>query len=167
VSLKATEETRRKVRRPLGILLKKESEIKGLLNDFKGFLITVGDVVSKSIIEMGFEPDLCIVDGKTMRKPMPVAECLKKSRRVFKLKNPPGGISEDSWMVIKEASSYSKSTVIVEGEEDFLTLVAIQSAPEGSLVLYGQPGEGVVAIRVDESSRKMVSEILGTMTSNV
>lgn len=167
MSLKATEETRRIVRKPLGLLLKEESEIRSFLKDFKKPLITVGDIVSESLIKMGFEPCLCIVDGKTMRKPIPVAECLKKGRRIFMLTNPPGTISKDSWNVIREAFSLPKSTIIVEGEEDLLTLVAVQSAPEGSLVLYGQPGEGVVAIRVDEYSRKMVSEILRTMTSNV
>ncbi|MBO3800314.1 MAG: GTP-dependent dephospho-CoA kinase family protein [Candidatus Brockarchaeota archaeon] len=167
MSLKATEETRKRVRSPLGVLLKKRSEVKDLLNGFKGFLICVGDIVSKKLIEMGFQPDLCIVDGRTMRQPIPVTERLKENRKVFKLVNPPGTISEDSWEVIKQAASYSKSIVIVDGEEDLLALVAVKSAPDGSLVLYGQPGEGVVAIKVDESSRKMVSEILGTMTSNV
>jgi len=167
VSLKATEETRRIVKRPLGTLLKNDSEIRSFLEGFKGFLITVGDIVSTSLVEMGFKPQLCIVDGRTMRKPMPVAECLKKGRRIFRLENPPGTISGESWRVIREAVSSPGSTVIVEGEEDLLTLVAVKSAPEGSLVLYGQPGEGVVAIRVGESSRKMVSEIIGTMTSNV
>ncbi|MCS7138815.1 MAG: GTP-dependent dephospho-CoA kinase family protein [Crenarchaeota archaeon] len=167
MSLRATEETRRIVKKPLGTLLKADSEIRGFLKGSEKPLITVGDIVSASLIKMGFEPHLCIVDGKTMRKSIEIAECLKKGRRILMLKNPPGTISEDSWKVIREAVSSPKSTIIVEGEEDLLTLVAIQSAPEGSLVLYGQPGEGVVAIRVDESSRKMVSKILGTMTSNV
>ncbi|MBO3770076.1 MAG: GTP-dependent dephospho-CoA kinase family protein [Thermoproteota archaeon] len=167
MSLKATEETRRIVKKPLGILLRGESEIRSFLKGFNGPLITVGDIVSESLVQMGFEPRLCIVDGKTMRKPIIVAECLKSGRRIFLLTNPPGTISKDSWNVVKEAVSSPNSTIIVDGEEDLLTLVAVQSAPEGSLVLYGQPGEGVVAIRVDESSRKMVSEILGTMTSNV
>jgi uncharacterized protein (UPF0218 family) len=167
VSLKATEETRRIVKRPLGTLLKNDSEIRSFLEGFNGFLITVGDIVSTSLIQMGFKPQLCIVDGRTMRKPMPVADCLKEGRRIFRLENPPGTISEESWRVMREAVSSPGSTVIVEGEEDLLTLVAVEAAPEGSLVLYGQPGEGVVAIRVGESSRKMVSEIIGTMTSNV
>ncbi|MEM3712147.1 MAG: GTP-dependent dephospho-CoA kinase family protein [Thermoproteota archaeon] len=167
MSLKATEETRRIVKKPLGILLKGESEIKRFLEGFKGPLITVGDIVSESLIQMGFEPHLCIIDGKTMRKPIAVAECLKERRRIFSLVNPPGTISRDSWKVVKEAVSSPKSIIIVDGEEDLLTLVAVHSAPEGSLVLYGQPGEGIVAIKVDNSSRKMVSEILGTMTSNV
>ncbi|MEM1557131.1 MAG: GTP-dependent dephospho-CoA kinase family protein [Thermoproteota archaeon] len=167
MSLRATEETRRIVKNPLGVLLKNESEINSLLKGFKGFLITVGDIVSTRLIEMGFEPDLCIVDGRTMRQPIPVAECLKKGRRILTLTNPPGTISGESWKVIEQAISSSKSTVIVEGEEDLLTLVAIKSAPDDSIVLYGQPWEGVVAVKVNKSSRKMVLEILGTMTSNV
>jgi uncharacterized protein (UPF0218 family) len=167
VPLKATEETRRIVRRPLGTLLRSEAEIRSILKGFNGLLVTVGDIVSTSLMEMGFNPGLCIVDGRTMRRPMPVAERLKQGRLFFRLANPAGTISDESWRIIKEAIESAPSTLVVDGEEDLLTLVAVYTAPEGSLVLYGQPGEGVVAIRVDEFSRRMVSNILETMTSNV
>jgi uncharacterized protein (UPF0218 family) len=41
----------------------------------------------------------------------------------------------------------------VEGEEDLLTLVAMAVAPLGSFVIYGQPGEGLVVVEVDDAAK--------------
>ena len=160
--LKASEETRRIVRKPLGILLDEEG-FRRLLEDFKGVIISVGDVVSQSLLDLGFNPGVCVVDGKTLRTCLHSVESFQQDRTVLRLVNPPGTISEEAWSVFKEALDSQPSTILVEGEEDLLTLVAVETAPVGSLVVYGQPGEGVIVIKVDASSKKNVSEILGTM----
>jgi hypothetical protein len=54
---------------------------------------------------------------------------------------------------------------VVEGEEDLLTLVAVVEAPENSLVVYGQPREGLVVVKVDEKIKKRVKEIVDSMES--
>ena len=53
-----------------------------------------------------------------------------------------------------------KPPVVVDGEEDLLVLVAVLYAPVGGLVVYGQPGEGVVVVRVTEAKR---AEALGIL----
>ncbi len=160
--LKASEETRRVAGKPLGVLLKGE-DLRILLEGFNGILISVGDIVSQSLLDMGFKPSVCVVDGKTLRTSFQNVERFQRGRRVLKLVNPPGTISEESWSVFKEALDSQPSTILVEGEEDLLTLVAVKTAPNGSLVVYGQPGEGVVVVDANESSKKTVSVILGTM----
>jgi uncharacterized protein (UPF0218 family) len=55
--------------------------------------------------------------------------------------------------------------VLVEGEEDLLTLVAVLKAPENSLVVYGQPHEGIVAVRVDKTTKEKVRQIVETMVA--
>jgi uncharacterized protein (UPF0218 family) len=50
--------------------------------------------------------------------------------------------------------------VVVDGEEDLLVLVAVLYAPVGGLVVYGQPGEGVVVVRVTDAKR---AEALGIL----
>ncbi|MGQ9478543.1 MAG: GTP-dependent dephospho-CoA kinase family protein [Thermoproteota archaeon] len=169
MSLEATDETRRIVKQPLGRLLKDEVEFERMLSGFKGLIISVGDVVSRRLLEKGLRPNVCVVDGKTLRERLQDTDLFKLGRRVITLTNRPGTVSSDSWRVFREALANQPSTVIVKGEEDLLTIVAIQTSPEGSLVLYGQPGEGVVAVLVDESSKRLVSSILGTMrpASNV
>ncbi len=160
--LEASEETRRIVRRPLGALLDTDG-LRKMLKGFSGIIISVGDVVSQSILDMGFKPGVCVVDGKTLRTCTHSVERFQKGRIVLRLVNPPGTISEDSWSVFKQAIDSQPSTILVEGEEDLLTLVAVETAPYGSIVVYGQPGEGVVVIEVNESSKKRVLEIVGTM----
>ena len=39
--------------------------------------------------------------------------------------------------------------IVVEGEEDLATLPAILYAPPGSVVVYGQPDEGSVLVKVN------------------
>lgn len=161
--LKATDETRRIVKRPIGILVKDEAGLRSILKGFKGKLVSVGDVVSETLLDMGFNPGLCVVDGKTMRASFPRVERFKHGRKLFKLVNQPGTVSEESWRVFKEALASAPSTILVEGEEDLLTIVAVKTVSNGSLVLYGQPGEGVVVVKVDESSKKLIQRILETM----
>jgi hypothetical protein len=38
-------------------------------------------------------------------------------------------------------------------------------APENSLVVYGQPREGLVVVKVDEKIKKRVKEIVDSMES--
>ena len=53
--------------------------------------------------------------------------------------------------------------VLVEGEEDLLTLVAVLEAPEGSLVVYGQPHDGVVAVKADKKTKERVQQVVEAM----
>lgn len=45
--------------------------------------------------------------------------------------------------------------ILVDGEEDLAVLPCILTAPSGSLVLYGQPGEGLVVCEVDKVINKV------------
>lgn len=161
--LKATDETRRIVKSPIGILVKDEAGLRSILKGFKGKLVSVGDIVSETLLDMGFNPSLCVVDGKTMRTSFQRVERFKHGRKLFTLINRPGTVSDESWRVFKEALASVPSTILVEGEEDLLTIVAVKTVSNGSLVLYGQPGEGVVVVKVDESSKKLVQRIMETM----
>ncbi|HYA22476.1 MAG TPA: DUF359 domain-containing protein, partial [Thermoproteota archaeon] len=68
--------------------------------------------------------------------------------------------------VMRGALSVGAGTVvIVEGEEDLLTLFAIDLSSGGDLVIYGQPGEGAVVVRVDDDVKKRNSELLGSIPS--
>ncbi|MCW4027273.1 MAG: GTP-dependent dephospho-CoA kinase family protein, partial [Candidatus Bathyarchaeota archaeon] len=53
--------------------------------------------------------------------------------------------------------------VLVEGEEDLLTLVAVLSAPLGSLVVYGQPRTGIVGVGVTEAAKRKFRGIVERM----
>lgn len=57
----------------------------------------------------------------------------------------------------------SRSRLIIVGEEDLLVLPCLIFAKDGSLILYGQPGEGLVAVTVDSKSRQEAKGILAKM----
>ncbi|MEM3040843.1 MAG: DUF359 domain-containing protein, partial [Nitrososphaerota archaeon] len=75
--------------------------------------------------------------------------------------NEPGTISEDAYSTVSKAMLMPRPVVVrVRGEEDLLALVAIIEAPIGSVVLYGQPGVGVVVVDVDERAKQNALSIL-------
>jgi len=125
-------------------------------------IISVGDAVSDSMTRHGISLQVLIVDNKVMREPVqPIAV---DTDQTLHLKNPPGTLTEEAWVVIGEALRGKRRTkVLVDGEEDLLTLVAVLCAPENSLVVYGQPHEGIVVIKVTERARETMRRIVDAM----
>jgi len=153
---------------PLGLLIRGSPEyttekLKELIKDTKPTkIITVGDSVSESLEKRAIHPNVLIVDNKVMRKP--ITPIKVDVDQIFHLRNPPGTITDEAWHVIKEALNLEKRVkIVVEGEEDLLTLVAVLHAPENSIVVYGQPHEGVVVINVTKEKREMASRLVDEM----
>lgn len=74
------------------------------------------------------------------------------------MKNPPGNLSPETLEAFKETERPLK--IVVEGEEDLAAIPAVLNAPLGSVVVYGQPHEGIVMVRVDEDAKQKFLEIL-------
>jgi hypothetical protein len=126
-------------------------------------VILVGDTVSRNAVLSGIRADVIIVDNKEMRhetRPFRYG-----SRILFKITNAQGTINSISWSVVNQAIEMGNAAVIVEGEEDLLTLVAISESPIESLVVYGQPGEGIVMVRVSEGKKQEVLRLMRLMNS--
>lgn len=161
-------ELRKELKNPLGLLLKgtPERTMKQLNLIIKRkqpkIIVAVGDVVSKNMLKAGIRPHIIIVDGKVMREPTKAVNL--RDRRKITLENPAGTITPQAWMMVDEALSQKNPIMMmVDGEEDLLTLVAVLKAPKGSLVVYGQPNEGVVAVNVDDTAQKKVNLIVQAM----
>jgi len=153
---------------PLGLLISGSSEhtaekLKELIEDMRpGKIVTVGDGASESLTKEGIYPQVLILDNKIMRKP--IAPIKVDTDQTLYLKNPPGTITDEAWQVIREALKQEKKVrIVVEGEEDLLTLVAVACAPENSVVIYGQPHEGIVVVKVTEETKEMVSKLIDEM----
>ncbi|MEM2954229.1 MAG: DUF359 domain-containing protein [Candidatus Bathyarchaeia archaeon] len=159
---------RRKLKKPLGTLIRgpfKETikEFKKIVDEEKPpSIISVGDTVSKNLTENGIFPNLMIVDNRVMRKdiaPVPLNADVEKH-----VKNPPGTITFEALNAIKEAlEADQRMKIIVDGEEDLLTLCAILYAPENSFVVYGQPREGMVAVKATKQKKEEAARILKAM----
>lgn len=125
-------------------------------------IISVGDFVSNNLIKHDIIPQVLIIDNKIMRKAISTVPFT--AQRTLYLNNPSGALNDEAWSIIFDATETNQQTkVIVNGEEDLLTLVAVECAPEGSFVIYGQPYTGLVVIRVTKQSKVFVHQIVEEM----
>lgn len=156
------ESLRIRLARPVGRLFSAE-EVKG--HSFAEvvrrapMVITVGDRVTETLGAQGRVPDVQVVDSKENRKkraPPDVAYARK-----IEVGNPPGTITEGAIEGIREALRGQKPVrVAVNGEEDLLAIPVIALAPVSAVIFYGQPGEGIVVVRVDVKSKSRNRAIL-------
>lgn len=160
--MRLPKEARDLLKRPFGDLFKSTREaVDYLLSIEYEWLITVGDVVTTEIIGGGLKPDLAIADFTVERSS--AGEDRRKVIEDFpatlvEVENPAGHLTSELMDAIKDAKPSLK--IIVRGEEDLATLPAVIFAPIGSVVAYGQPGEGVVLIRVSEEKKREFEGLL-------
>lgn len=145
--LRLPEEQRHLFSRPFGTLYPSLDPVLPLL-DGKIFF-SVGDVVTDHLLQAGYPPAVAIIDGQTMRRPHPGVEIPRY--RILQVKNPPGYICDDLVFAAGDAMSSLKTVIQVDGEEDLAVLPLALVAPQGSVILYGQPGEGVVVLEITAS----------------
>jgi uncharacterized protein (UPF0218 family) len=166
-----TDELRNELKKPQGMLIEGSIEeimekLKELIEKEKpSIIISVGDIVSIHMIEYGIALNILIIDNKTMRKP--IQPIIVNADQTLYTKNPAGTITNEAWNTIKRAIKLEGRTkVIVDGEEDLLTVATVLSAPENSLVVYGQPHKGVVAVKVMEETKERMHRIMDTMAKS-
>jgi hypothetical protein len=117
----------------------------------EGILISIGDVTTQNMLNAGMVPDIGIIDDRIERH---VSENkIRYDNITLKAENPPGTITDDLQSKIEEAFNSvenGKVLIVVEGEEDLAVIPCLIMAPKGSVIFYGQPGEGVVLCEVDK-----------------
>jgi uncharacterized protein (UPF0218 family) len=170
IAYSLTPELRRSLKKPLGMLI--QGSFSETIRKFKDVvekekppkIISVGDTVSKNLVKNNILPQLSIVDNRVMRKSIkPVALGADETVTV---ENPPGTITEEALTAIQEAMESSRRVkIVVDGEEDLLTLIAVSHAPEDSFIVYGQPREGVVVVKATREKKAEMAEILKAMES--
>ena len=122
----------------------------------------VGDFTSESILASSLEPDIVVVDHRVMR--ITVDPLDHGSRQIINTKNAQGTVDAEAWEALEEAVTLkSQASVIVEGEEDLLVLPLISLTPLGSVIVYGQPREGMVVIEVTEEVKGWTDDFLARM----
>lgn len=151
---------------PMGLLIKdsevtKENILRIMSKD--AFLITVGDATTEKMIKFGLDPSLQIVDSMEKRNKRNLP--LGKTRTILECVNPAAEITDESIFVIKKAFQAGMPVrIIVKGEEDLLVLPVALHAPENSVIMYGQPNEGLVIVKVTEEIRNKASKIMNSMS---
>ncbi|KZX17160.1 hypothetical protein MBCUT_03920 [Methanobrevibacter cuticularis] len=150
---------RDELKRPFGRLY---SSFDDAIDDIRSskFLISVGDSTTNNLINVGIYPNISIIDNLIQRK-IHNHEIIY-TENILRAKNPPGTITDDLWETIELAINKSihndngddgenqNHLIVVDGEEDLAVLPVIILAPEETIVLYGQPNEGLVFVNVSD-----------------
>src|SRR3989344_5567420 len=132
-------------------------------------IITVGDDATLFLNKLGKQADISIVDFHVKRirihnsladmKFRPEFWKEKYTDKIVKAKNPAGYISRELVRAFEKVlkglvRDGMKRIVEVDGEEDLAGVPAILLAPLDSMVLYGQPDQGIVAVEATEEKKK-------------
>ena len=160
------DDLRDQLKTPLGNLISdndpnKENIIKKISAEL--VIITVGDRTTENMLQLGLKPQIQIIDGLEKRSEcaVPADDTINTK---LSCKNPPGEITEESIQVIQRAfSSEPPVRITVDGEEDLLVIPACIFAPENSVVMYGQPNEGLVIVTITPEIQAKVQKILDAM----
>ncbi len=144
--------------------------IKNVLNsleDFHSPIIGVGDVTVRALQNVNSQASIGVIDQKTKRKKWEGYKEIHQSEydNIIRCKNPPGLLTESLFKSCKDAinnwnQKNETTLIIVDGEEDLAPLFLHIVAPVKSVILYGQPNEGVVLRITGLDSKKRCQKIL-------
>ncbi len=164
-----TPELRASLKEPLGELIRGEIprpylRIKDEL-ERAPFIITVGDVVTENVLRLGIKPSVAIYDHRTKRRDYDPD--IEADAVLMTVRNPPGTITKALLNAIRKGFGLARRGrrvyISVNGEEDLAAIPAVLYAPVGSVVLYGQPDEGVVLIRVTPECKLRCGKLMSKM----
>jgi GTP-dependent dephospho-CoA kinase len=168
IQLRPSQVDLKRLKEPFGELLPGDPEetmpelssIIGRIHPTK--VVAVGDVVSRETVAAGIMVNLRIIDHRSMRKPAVHFDL--RAKTTYHVRNPAGVITLESWEAIKRAMKDEDALILVDGEEDLLALPCIVESPSNSLVLYGQPSQGLVVVDTNPTIRQEASLILQRLT---
>lgn len=155
---------------PMGNILRGKEMKTSIASHQRDTVLTVGDLSTKTVLDAGVVPRLVVIDGQVGRKPFPeiVHRFQPQKASLFQViwvKSGPGFISREAIKTIRNCFTHHSSTIphhvlIIDGEEDLLVLPVIEYAPIGSILYYGQPGEGLVEVKITKSIKEQVRILL-------
>lgn len=152
-------ECRKILKKPFGKIYPALGDInKSIFEDH--FLISIGDETTNNLLKAGSVPKIGIIDNIIERNIS--NHNIKYDALTLNTLNPPGTITDDLSSTVKKAFSLSDKhniLIVVDGEEDLAVIPCVLMAPENSIILYGQPGEGIVLVEADKVKKK-VKELL-------
>ncbi|HSG83644.1 MAG: GTP-dependent dephospho-CoA kinase family protein [Nitrosopumilus sp.] len=150
---------------PLGILVPEnqtnKDEIQKHLSE-NSYIITVGDRTTEKMIDFDLIPSLQIIDGQEKREKRTPPKL--ENATELTVVNPAAEITSESISLIKKAlTMQSPVRIFVDGEEDLLVLPVCIHAPDNAVVMYGQPHEGLVIVKITPEIRNKVQTLLDLM----
>lgn len=157
------------LREPFGQVIPQERFQEAFHHDPEALLVTVGDLTTWNARQLGILPHLSVIDLQVERKPFKdlMAFDFPSEVPVKQITSGPGFIASEVWDPLHEwAQTFTPTVFHVVGEDDLFVLPIILSTPVNSIILYGQPNEGIVKVTVTESLKKEIHSLLLQFTSH-
>jgi uncharacterized protein (UPF0218 family) len=167
-----TPECIRILKKPFGDLIPDKNinkrKLNAVIRDAKK-IISVGDATTDRLISFGIIPDISVVDGKERRMKRKYVnnsslngdQIDKNLAKELKCSNEAGTISKKAVELLQDALEMSSPVrIIVDGEEDLLALPLFLMAQDKSVVMYGQPYEGLVVVKINSKIRKKAKDLM-------
>lgn len=156
--------------KPFGVLLVSDEFEVQAKKDGSDCVVGIGDKTVESLLTLGVGMKLAVIDRLSRRKPHPWSqdhETILESFSQATIQSGPGYISEQALAWIRQwgerSGEHSKGKtelLVIEGEEDLLTLPVAYYASVGTVIYYGQPGQGVVRLEVTEEVKNRAALLL-------
>lgn len=128
--------------------------------------ITVGDVVSDTLLRYDIQPRLMVFDLATKRDAVGEEMKARLSNHpapLVEVRSEAATISEELVeAVFAGVAGPGQTRILVHGEEDLAVLPALLKAPGGT-VIYGMPNRGLVPVPVSPESRARAEHWLSLM----
>lgn len=167
------ENLRDSLRIPLGQIIKGTDESlietakdakNNILKLKPSLIVSVGDIVTMTLSQVGLEPDIQIIDHKNKRKKINFESDMEINKK-YHIANEPGTISKQAAIAFRDTldnylSTQEKQQISVTGEEDLMTLIAVLLSPLQSVIVYGQVELGVIIVYVTEEKKQKVREMI-------
>ncbi|MDO8657694.1 MAG: pantetheine-phosphate adenylyltransferase [Candidatus Levybacteria bacterium] len=157
------EKIRKYLKKPFGKIIKNAIFLKKTIDSSRA--ITIGDVVTKSFNNHSIQQKVSVVDffvGREKKFSNFKELGFLNNEKVLAADNPSGcitpGLFKSAFEIIN--SLYSKLNnkgrlvLKINGEEDLAVLPFLLCCPLGFEIFYGQPGEGMVRLKVSERSKE-------------
>ena len=163
--MKLPDSLRDQFKNPLGVLLPEDIADKEHISEYlsdDSYIITVGDRTTEKMIRFGLIPSLQIIDGVEKRKKRDPPK--SENTAELTVDNPAAEITLPSIEIIKKAFTMNSPVrIMVHGEEDLLVIPVCIHAPDNAIVMYGQPNEGLVIVKVTLDIRNKTQKLLDLM----
>ena len=167
IKYKLPESLRETLKEPIGFLLN-EKELFDYIEESKQKIVSVGDLVTYTLLTHHITPFFCIVDNHTQRHDLDSSKIdliHAYGTKKISVNNPAGVITHELWDHIDTLLKNHEENVLVEvnGEEDLSALAVILLAPSDVTIIYGMPDKGVVVVPATEHHKQKVKKIIAQM----
>jgi len=157
--VKISRKAKNQLKKPLGKVYKTYEKIVKFSKDHK--IVAIGDICTLALLSMGVRPFLAVFDYKVMRKPINKVQknvLSREFKKAKRYKNPAGSVSDK---LMKDAPTLMKKggSVRINGEEDLTALAFIKNAGKKTIIVYGQPHEGIVVVKPTSKIKKKVEKL--------